>query len=90
MLRTEWFLFKSPMNTIFIRRKNSTYFHHFLTILRYYVFDKEIKCNLVQLQERAKDSDKKQSFDGIKESTFAEKTFSSKHFFAIILVVLVP
>ena len=37
-----------------MRRKIITYFHHFPTILSYYVFGKETKCNLVYLHETAK------------------------------------
>jgi len=45
---------------------------------------------LFSCKKRQRDSEKMQTFVGIKESPFAGKTFSSESIFVKIFVVLVP
>jgi hypothetical protein len=73
-----------------MQRIISIYFQHSLTILRFYVFGKGTKCNIVSLKKQQKDNDKWQNFKLIKVSLFAGMKFSNENIFSVIRDVLVP
>ena len=70
----------------FYSTKISTYFHNFLTILRQYVFGKETKRNLVELQERAKRLWQKATFWWVLKSLrLSESRFLVKMYLSLSL-----